>query len=150
QRSLKQFPLSPEPLDLRFRCHIGVAADYWLLARFADADAQLNQAEKLVASVKTERNLASLNNARAALILEKAAVDIESDYQELPLLENLGKALFYLEQALAHHKKTGSGEDFLTATIDLQISQFYELHGRVLRERGNAKEAKAQFEKSKE
>src|SRR5262249_30085554 len=80
QKSLKQFPLSPEPLDLRFRCHIGVASDYWLVARFADADAQLNHAEKLVASVKTERNLASLKNARAALILEKAAVDIESDY----------------------------------------------------------------------
>src|ERR1043166_1354411 len=62
QRNLKKFPLSPEPIDLRFRCHLGLASDYWLVARFADADAQLSQADKLIPSVKTERNLASIKN----------------------------------------------------------------------------------------
>ena len=146
QKSLARFPLSSEPLDLRFKCHIGLAADYWLVARFAEADTQLNLAEKLVSSVKTERNLASLKNARAALIIEKAAIDIESDFQAAEILANLTKAQANLEAALRHLKNAGSGEDFFTATIDFQLSQVHELRGRVLESQEQPQKARKEYE----
>lgn len=150
QKSLMQFPLSPEPIDLRFKCLIGLAADYWLVARFTDAEAKLDLAEKLIVAVKTERNLASLKNARAALIIEKALLDIEGDFDVRKILNELDKAQGYLQAALKHHKTTGSGEDFLTATIDSQLSLVYELRGRVFVSDGQPKLARIEYDAAKQ
>jgi CHAT domain-containing protein len=150
QKSLMRFPLSAEPLDLRFKCHIGLAADYWLVARFADADAQLDMAERIVSSVMTERNLASLKNARAALLIEKAALEVDNEYQAEQMLANLDKAKSNLDAALGHLKKISSAPDSLTSTIDFQLCQVHELRGRMLEAHGNAKDGRAELEKAKE
>ncbi len=149
QKKLSAFPLSLEPIDLRFKCFIGLAADYWLVARFADAEAMLSMADKLVVSVKTERNLASLKNARAALLIEKATLEIEGDFRALRLIADLDKAQGYLESALGHLKKAGSGEDFLLSTIDSQLSLVHDLRGRVFVADNQPKRARIEFEAAK-
>ena len=149
QNSLRQFPSSPEPLDLRFKCHVNLAEDYWLLARFADADGHLKLAEKIVVVAKTERNLASLKNARAALLIEKTAITLENEFQPEEILADLKQAEANLIAALDHLAITGSGPDILSATMDYQLCQVHELRGRVFAFQGKPDEADVELKKAK-
>ena len=138
-----------EAVDLRYKCHVNLASFYWLLARFDDADAQLGHAAKLLPSVRTERNEASLKNARAGLLIERTAIAIEDDPESPRILGDLNLAESNLRDAQAHHAKACKGEDLITATIDFQLAQIHDLRGRALQVRKQPDDAKAEFQKGK-
>jgi CHAT domain-containing protein len=153
EKKLEAFPDNRTAIFLRLRCHIGLARDYWLLARFDNADAHLASAEKLVASGKLYRaslGQADIKNARAALALERAALDIEEDVAPAKILNDLDQAERNLDNALKYHDAVSRGQDMFTAGVDFQRAQLHELRGRAMVASGqNAALARQQFSAGK-
>ncbi|HZZ78714.1 MAG TPA: CHAT domain-containing protein [Gemmataceae bacterium] len=149
QKSLRPFTKSREAVDLRFRCHIALAADYWLLARFSDAATHLDAAEALVSTVKTDRNQATIKNARAALLIEKSMLAIEDDPTSPEIIDDLKDAETNLNKAL-EHLTANNGEDVLAATVNFQLAQVYDLRGRAYAAGNKNKEADGEYQKGKQ
>ena len=156
QKKLAPFPDNRRAVFLRFRCHLRLARNYWLLARFDNADAQLKRAETLVSSGKLYQGTlrqADLKNARAALALEKANFDVEEDVPAGKILANLDQAEKNLTDALGLHDKVQRGKgaqpDKFTADIDFHRAQLDELRGRALTAAGQKENARQQFQAGK-
>ncbi len=139
QKKLEAFPKSKKAVFLRFRCHLGLARDYWLLARFENAGAHLKHAEALVHSgrlYRTELGHADIKNAIAGLAIEEAYFAVDDDTPAQNVLRNLDQAEKNLNDAMAHHDKINRGDDMFTAAVDFHRAQVNELRGRVLTSTG--------------
>jgi tetratricopeptide (TPR) repeat protein len=100
QRKLEAHPNFPEAIDLRFNGYLDQAGVYLLVAQFPQAEAQLEAAEKMLKLVEQHpRNVASLRNARAALLLEKMALALEDEPMSPAILTTLKEAEKHLAQA---------------------------------------------------
>jgi CHAT domain-containing protein/tetratricopeptide (TPR) repeat protein len=154
QEKLESFPDNRKAVFLRFRCHLGLARDYWLLARFDNADAHLKRAETLVASGKlyrTDFGYADIKNARAGLTIEKTYLDVEDDVPATKILTNLDQAEKNLNEAILHHDKVHRDKDMFTASVDFHRAQLHELRGRALAASGQkADSARQQFQAGKQ
>lgn len=134
-KNLEAYPNNRKAVFLRFRCHLGVARDYWLLARFDNADAHLKRAETLVASGKLYRSVlgqADIKNARAGLAIERAYLDVEGDTPPAKILQSLDLAEKNLTEALGHYDSVNRGQSMFTVGVDFHRAQLHELRGRAL------------------
>jgi CHAT domain-containing protein len=146
QKTLASHPLYPEATDLRFNAHIDQAGIYLLVAQFTQADAQLDAAERILPSVGTQaRNVASLKNARAAVLIEKATLAIEDAAAAPDVLASLNAAEKHLDQALSLLEKADDGEGVLSATAQFQLALVHELRGRTFEVGKKPNEAQAEF-----
>ncbi len=135
QKNLEAYPNNRKAVFLRFRAHLGVARDYWLLARFDNAEAHLKRAEVLANSGKLYRTAlgqADIKNARAGLTIERSYLDVEGDTPPAKVLQNLDQAEKNLAEALGHHDTVNRGKDMFTVGIDFHRAQVHELRGRAL------------------
>ena len=154
QKNLEAFPDNRKAVFLRFRCHLGLARDYWLLARFDNAGAHLKRAETLVASGKLYRSAlgqADIKNAKAGLAIERASLEIEDDLTSAKILKSLDQAEKNLDEAIGHHDHVNRGPDMFTAGVDFHRAQLHELRGRALTAaRQKADVARQQFQLGKQ
>ncbi len=154
QRNLEAFPENRKAVFLRFRCHLGVARDYWLLARFDNADAHLKRAEKLATSGKLYRSalgLADIKNALAGLAIERAYLDVDGGTPAPRILQSLEIAEKNLTEALGHYSRVNRGQSMFTAAVDFQRAQLFELRGRALAASGQKADiTQQQFKLGKE
>src|SRR5262249_24788614 len=100
QKKLEAYQNYPEAIDLRFNGYLDQAAVYLLVAEFPQADAQIDAAERMLKQVeKHPRNVASLKNARAAVLIEKMTLKLEDEPMSAEILRNLDTAEKNLAQA---------------------------------------------------
>ena len=145
QKELEAFPENRKATYLRFNSLLRLARDYWLLARFPEARARLDLAEKVVQTGKlyrTELGLADIKNARAALTLEESHFALEEEPQLERVLSELDAAEKHLRAAIALHGKRDRGQSSFTAAVDFHLAQLHELRGRALTMSGSAKAQK--------
>lgn len=144
QKKLTEFPDNKRAVFLRFRCYLGLARDYWLMARFENAGAHLKHADDLVKSGKlyrTELGQGDIKNAFAGSLLEETHLAIEEDTPPARLLTKLDDAEKKLNDAMAHHDKVNRGEDMFTASVNFHRAQLHELRGRLLAASGQKGDA---------
>jgi CHAT domain-containing protein len=153
QKILEDYPENRKAIFLRFRCHLGLARNYWLLARFDNSDAHLKHAETFVAGGKLYRTAlgqADIKNSRAGLLLERAHLAIEDDTPPAKILASLDQADKSLDEALGHHDSVNPNSDMFTIAIDFHRAQLRELRGRALKASGEKGDvAQAQFQSGK-
>ena len=135
-------------LNLQFDCSLSLASCYWLLARFPEAQRQLDQAEKTLESIATERGLGNLQNAQAGLLIKKTRSRSSPIRPTPAFFEDLDRAGKALHHALDHHGKAVKDQDIFTATANFQLSQVHDLRGRALTAQGQANKAKASSRKA--
>jgi CHAT domain-containing protein len=117
------------------------------LAQFAQADAQLDAAEKMLPLVASQpRNVASLKNARAAVLIEKTTLALEEEPTSPEIFRSLDAAEKSLAQAQSDLDKAGGNEGALAATVHFQHALVHELRGRALETGQKKKEAFAEFQ----
>jgi len=145
-KSLEAFPKYPEAIDLRFNGLIDQAGVYLLVAQFAQADAQLDAAEKMLKLVESQpRNVAGLRNARAAVLIEKATLAIEDEPAAPDVLRSLDQARANLDQAQKLLDNAGGDGGLLAAAVDFQHALVHELRGRALEVRQKKDDATEEF-----
>jgi CHAT domain-containing protein len=141
-----------ESARLEFGCRIGLAQNYWTIARFRDAEGELARAEKLLAGKKIyiDRFRDALIGARATLHFEETAYTIDQDLESGKILQRLDEADKLARKALGDELETfykaSDNLDFSTLTrIDL-LGQIDELRGAVRAHKGETKAAAGHYQ----
>jgi CHAT domain-containing protein len=131
-RKIEKRKKNPEAARMQLVQHINLAQYYSEIARFRDAEAELECAREVLARIPSEQNAADLEGNRARLLFEEINFSFEQDLERKDLLDRLAQA-----ERLAQKSILGSKQpDFSTVSrIDL-LAQIHELRGRVFSFRG--------------
>ncbi len=125
----------PASTRQRFRYHITLSANYWRIARFRDAESELNKAKAVLAAINFTGYAADLETTLATLRFEEIDYTFEQELGNKDLLTPLGQAEQVAEKALGCElTKILNTDDeldyFQTSRIDL-LAQIHEQRGRV-------------------
>jgi CHAT domain-containing protein len=125
----------PESTRQQFRYHVTLSANFWRIARFRDAESELDKAKAVLAGINFKGYAADLESTLATLRFEEIDFTFEEDLGNKDLLTPLGQAEKLAERALGRElAKVLDTDDeldyFQTSRIDL-LAQIHELRGRV-------------------